>query len=227
VDAELQVVEDADAVARIVAERLARAAGDGGTVVLSGGSTPRMAYERAAALASDWSRVDVWWGDERCVPPDDERSNYAMAAAALLDRLARPPRSVHRIRGERGKEEAADEYERELGETLLDLVLLGVGPDGHVASLFPHAPALEEERRRVVGAEPRLEPFVDRVTLTLPALRGAREILFLLAGAEKADAARRAFAGPPDAATPASLVRSERGSTRVVLDRAAAAGLDS
>src|SRR5207244_6062073 len=118
--------DDQDAVAQVVAERLAQAAAEGGSVVLSGGSTPRMAYERAAALAPDWSRVDVWWGDERCVPPDDERSNYRMAAAALLDRLARPPRSVHRIRGELGKDEAADAYERELENTEPDLLLLGM-----------------------------------------------------------------------------------------------------
>jgi 6-phosphogluconolactonase len=227
VDAEIEVVEDADAAALLVAKRLARAAGEGGNVVLTGGSTPRIAYERTALLAPDWSRVEVWWGDERCVRPGDERSNYRMAAAALLDRLSRLPRAVHRIRGELGKDEAAAAYERELDDTRLDLLLLGVGPDGHVASLFPQAPALDERQRCVVGAEARLEPFVDRVTLTLPTLRAAREILFLVTGAAKADAARRAFAGPPDPATPASLVRSERGSTRVVLDRAAAAKLDS
>jgi 6-phosphogluconolactonase len=226
-DAEIQVVEDADAVAKVTAERLARAAAEGGHVVLSGGSTPRAAYERAAVLAPDWTRVAVWWGDERCVPPDDERSNYRMAAEALLTRLACPPLAVHRIRGELGNDTAAEEYEQALAYTELDVVLLGVGPDGHVASLFPNSPSLDERERRVIGAEPRLEPFVDRVTMTLPALRAAREILFVLAGSEKAEAARRAFAGPPDPRTPASLVRSERGPTRVVLDRAAAVGLDS
>jgi 6-phosphogluconolactonase len=147
-----------------------------------------------------------------------------MTKRALLDRLERAPRGVHRIKGELGKEQAAEEYERELGDTQLDLILLGVGPDGHVASLFPNAPTLRETRR-VVGAEARLEPFVDRVTLTIPALRGAAEILFLLTGTEKADAARRAFAEKPTPDTPASLIRAVNGKTVAILDRAAAAKL--
>ena len=107
----------------------------------------------------------------------------------------------------------------------IDLVLLGLGPDGHVASLFPNAPALEEREHLVVAAEPRLEPFVDRVTLTLPALCAGREVAFLVTGEDKADAVERAFAGPADAATPASLVRSTEGRTLVVLDRPAASRL--
>jgi 6-phosphogluconolactonase len=192
--------------------------------VLTGGTTPKDAYEKAATRAPDWSSVEVWWGDERCVPPDDDRSNYGMAKRALLDRLERAPRGVHRIKGELGKERAADEYERELGDTQLDLVLLGMGPDGHVASLFPNAATLWETRR-VVGAEARLEPFVDRVTMTIQALRSAGEILFLLTGKEKAEAARRAFAEEPSPNTPASLVRAENGKTVAILDRAAAAKL--
>jgi 6-phosphogluconolactonase len=135
-DVELVIVDDAGEVGSFVAERLARATREGGHVVLTGGTTPELAYEEAARRAPDWSSVDVWWGDERCVPPDDGRSNYGMAKRALLDRLERAPRGVHRIKGELGKERAAADYERELGDTELDLVLLGVGPDGHVASLF-------------------------------------------------------------------------------------------
>lgn len=223
-DVELVVVEDEREVAAVVAERLARAAREGGNIVLTGGKTPEQAYKEAAKRAPDWSNAAVWWGDERCVPPDDEKSNYGMAKRTLLERLERAPRSVHRIKGELGKDQAAADYERELGDTQLDLLLLGVGPDGHVASLFPNAPTLRQ-RKRVLPAEPGLEPFVDRVTLSLPALCSAREIVFLLSGESKADAAARAFAADPSPDTPASLVRARGGRTVAILDRAAAAKL--
>jgi 6-phosphogluconolactonase len=223
-DVELVVVEDEREVAAVVAERLARAAREGGNIVLTGGKTPEQAYKEAAKRAPDWSNAAVWWGDERCVPPDDEKSNYGMAKRTLLERLERAPRSVHRIKGELGKDQAAADYERELGDTQLDLLLLGVGPDGHVASLFPNAPTLRQ-RKRVLPAEPGLEPFVDRVTLSLPALCSAREIVFLLSGESKADAAARAFAADPSPETPASLVRARGGRTVAILDRAAAAKL--
>jgi 6-phosphogluconolactonase len=226
-DIELVVVEDAAAVAEAVAERLRRAVERGGHVVLTGGKTPEQAYERAAALAPDWSRVELWWGDERCVAPEDANSNFGMAKRALLDRLARPPAVVHRIRGEAGKDAAADEYEQELGDTELDLLLLGIGPDGHVASLFPGKPALDVTDRRVVGSDPGLGPWVDRVTLTLPALRAANEVLFVVSGESKADAARRAFAAQPSPETPASLVRAESGRTTAIVDRAAAAAIEA
>jgi 6-phosphogluconolactonase len=219
--ASLVVLEDAEAAARATAERLAAAAAAGAQVALTGGSTPRRAYELAARLEPDWSGAAVWWGDERCVGPDDERSNYRLAREALLERLERPP-EAHRIRGELEPEEAAEAYERELDGTLLDLVLLGIGPDGHTASLFPDAPALDERERRVVAAKPGLEPWVDRVTLTIPALSSGRAVLFLVTGEEKAEAVRRAFAEEPSRQTPASLVRAREGSTEVVLDRAAA-----
>jgi 6-phosphogluconolactonase len=223
-DVEVVVVESEKAVAAVVAERLARAAREGGNVVLTGGRTPEQAYSEAAKREPDWSKVALWWGDERCVPPDDENSNYGMAKRSLLDRLERGPRGVHRIKGELGKDEAAVDYERELDDNHLDLLLLGLGPDGHVASLFPNAPTLRR-RKKVLPAEAGLEPFVDRVTLSLPVLRGAGEILFLLAGAEKADAAARAFAAEPSPDTPASLVRALSGRTVAILDRAAAAKL--
>jgi 6-phosphogluconolactonase len=226
-DVELTVLDDADAVADVVAQRLARAAGDGGHVVLTGGRTPERAYERAASVAPDWSRVEVWWGDERCVPPDDDRSNYLMARRALLDRLEHQPAGVHRIRGELGKDEGAAAYEEELAAAALELLLLGIGPDGHIASLFPGKPALDVDDRRAVGSEAGLEPWVDRVTLTLPALRAAQEILFVVTGTEKADAVRRAFAEGPSRETPASLVRADSGRTTAILDRAAAAAIDA
>ncbi|HYY03522.1 MAG TPA: 6-phosphogluconolactonase [Gaiellaceae bacterium] len=224
-DVELVIVDSEKEVARVVASRLARAAREGGNVVLTGGTTPKQAYEQAAKQERDWSSVELWWGDERCVPPDDSKSNYKLAKDSLLDRIERQPRAVHRMKGELGKDEAAAEYERELGDTALDLLLLGIGPDGHIASLFPNAPTLRE-RRRVVPAEPGFEPFVDRVTLSLPTLRAAKEILFLLAGSAKADAARRAFVDEPGEHTPASLVRAERGRTTAILDRAAAAAIE-
>ncbi len=225
-DVELVIVEDEDEVAAVVANRLARAAREGGNVVLTGGKTPRRAYEQSAQQAPDWSGVALWWGDERCVPPDDESSNYGMAKQALLDNLERWPREVHRIKGELGRERAAADYEQELGETQLDLLLLGIGPDGHVASLFPNAPTLRQ-RKPVLPAEAGFEPYVDRVTLSLPTLKGAQEILFVVAGEAKADAARRAFVEKPGPETPASLVRAVSGRTTAILDRAAGAEIRS
>jgi 6-phosphogluconolactonase len=223
-DVELVVLEDDEAAASAAANRLALAAGSGMSIVLTGGSTPGLAYERAAKLEPDWSRAIVWWGDERCVPPDHELSNYALAKRTLLDRLKAPPREAHRIKGELGKDAAAAEYDRVLEDRTLDLVLLGIGPDGHVASLFPNAPTLSQAGR-ALAADAQLEPFVDRVTMSLPLLCSGREVLFLVSGEAKADAVRRAFAGPPGPETPASLVRSRIGRTTVILDRPAAAGL--
>jgi 6-phosphogluconolactonase len=220
-DIEIIVAVDAEAAARDVAGRLARAARAGGHVVLTGGATPRRAYELAAELERDWLDVEVWWGDERCVPPDDENSNYGMAKRALLDGVSHG--AVHRMRGELGREQGAERYEEELGSLeRFDLVLLGLGPDGHVASLFPNEPTLDETERRVVGAEAKFEPYVDRITLTLPALRAASEVLFLVAGMAKAEAVRRAFADEPTRATPGSLVRAADGVTTAVLDSEAA-----
>jgi 6-phosphogluconolactonase len=218
---EIVVAEDA---AREVAERLAAAARKGGHVVLTGGSTPRIAYGLAAKLETDWTGVELWWGDERCVAPDDERSNYGMAKQALLDHVSLG--TVHRMRGELGRDQGADLYEQELADLeRFELVLLGLGPDGHIASLYPGQPTLEETERRVVGAEAKLEPYVDRITLTLPMLRRAYDVLFLVTGKNKADAARRAFRGEPSRATPGSLVRSTDGRTTAVLDAEAAASL--
>jgi 6-phosphogluconolactonase len=223
-DVELVIVEDANEVAAAVAERLAHAARAGGHIALTGGTTPEQAYKEAAEREPDWSKAEIWWSDERCVPPDDDLANYALAKRTLLDRLEHYPRAVHRIKGELGKERAAADYERELGETVFDLELLGIGKDGHVASLFPNAPTLQQSKR-VLPAEPGLEPFVDRVTLSIPALNSARAVLFAVSGAEKAEAARRAFVSKPGPDTPASLVRARGGRTTAILDRAAAAKL--
>ncbi|MFL5952831.1 MAG: 6-phosphogluconolactonase [Gaiellaceae bacterium] len=221
---ELHVVHDP---AAAVGELLAEQAQQEGSIVLTGGSTPGNAYERAAALEPDWSKVDLWWGDERCVPPDDERSNYRLAKETLLDRLEEQPAAVHRIRGELEPADAAGEYDKALEGVQLDLLLLGLGPDGHVASLFPGSPQLAIEDRRATSGPAGLKPWVDRVTMTMPELRSARRIVFLVAGAAKADAVARAFGGQITPAVPASLVLVTASPVEVFLDGPAASKLGS
>jgi 6-phosphogluconolactonase len=221
---ELRVYDTADEARDEAARELAAAASAGLHIALSGGSAPGPAFARAAVVEPDWSRAEAWWGDERCVHPSDPRSNYRLAREQLLDRLARLPRAVHRIRGELEPEEAAALYHDELDGVRLGLAFQGIGPDGHTASLFPNAPALDERDRRAVAVH---RDDVDRVTLTLPVLCAAETVLFLALGEEKADAVRRAFAESPSPQTPASLVRSVRGRTVVLLDRGAAATLPS
>ena len=223
---EFIVLEDAEAAARQAGELLAEAAATGRHIALSGGRTPELAHQTAAKLAPDWSNVELWWGDERCVPPDDERSNFGMAKRTLLDNVVVQPAAVHRVRGEADPEEAALEYDAALQGVRLRLNLLGLGADGHTASLFPNAPGLRENERLAIAAEPGLDPRVTRVTMTPPMLANADVVLFLVTGTEKAEAAARAFAAPESAATPASLIRSNGGQTLAVLDRAAASLLD-
>jgi 6-phosphogluconolactonase len=225
---DISVVADAEEAARLVAERLAEQAAAGGSIVLTGGSTPRRAYELATELEPNWSSTELWWGDERCVPPDDENSNYGLAKAALLDRLDGEPAAIHRVPGELGRDAGADEYDQEaayLRVGTFDLVLLGIGPDGHIASLFPNFPTLDVTDRDVVGSEAGHEPFVDRISMTLPRLCATRELLFLVTGEDKADAVARALAGEPSHETPGSLARAAEGTTRAVLDQVAAARL--
>jgi 6-phosphogluconolactonase len=193
-----------------------------GQIALSGGGTVGRVYELAAARRLDWSGVHVWFGDDRAVPPGDERSNYRLVRTKLIDPLSRLP-EVHRIPGELGAEAAAARYDEELVGVTLDLALNGIGPDGHTASLFPGAPGLDERERRAVAAEAGLEPFVERVTMTPPMFAGAALLVYLVTGAEKADAVRRAFADPPSPTTPASLIRGRE--TVAILDAAAASGL--
>jgi 6-phosphogluconolactonase len=158
------------------------------------------------------------------VPPEDERSNYRLVRETLLERLEQPPEHVHRIHGEVGGEAAAVEYDRLLEGVELGLSFQGIGPDGHTASLFPGSPALDETERRAVAVP---HEDVERVTLTLPILCGARVVSFLALGDQKAEAVARAFGGTPDPQVPASLVRSRDGVTAVILDRPAAASLDN
>jgi 6-phosphogluconolactonase len=219
---DIVVLDDVEAATEAAAERIAEAVDSGGHIALSGGSSPRPAYERTAILRPDWAGIDLWWVDERCVPPADGRSNYRMIREALLDGLTRSP-EVHRVRGELEPEGAADQYDAELAGVTLDFALMGIGPDGHTASLFPNAPTLDITDRRAVAAEAGMEPFVPRVTMTRPVLSAARTIVYLATGEGKAEAVERAFAQPPSPATPASMVRGEQ--TVALLDRAAAARL--
>jgi 6-phosphogluconolactonase len=224
---ELHVVGDP---AAGVAGLLSEAAEAGGHIVLTGGSTPEKAYEMAAERGADWSGATVWWGDERCVAPEDPDSNYGMAERALLSRLPSSP-TVVRMQGELGPEAGAGDYEAEVrsrlgGEPRWDLLLLGLGPDGHVASLFPGKPALAERGRLVVGVPVAgLDPQVPRISLTLPAINAARSVVFLVTGGSKARAVAGAFGPEPDLALPAAHVRPSAGSLTVLLDEAAASRL--
>ena len=223
---ELIVLDDERQAAMRAGQFLADAARAGGHIALSGGKSPELAHETAAKAEPDWSAAELWWGDERCVPPDDDNSNFGMAKRTLLDNLAVQPRALHRIRGEAVPAEAAAEYDAALRGVRLALNLLGIGPDGHTASLFPNAPGLQERERLAIAAEPGLDPRVPRVTMTPPMLAAADLVLFLVTGGSKAEAAARAFSGPESTATPASLIRSEDGQTVAILDRAAAALLE-
>ena len=205
------------------AELLVESARAGEHIALSGGDSPGPAYELAAGLEQDWSAATLWWGDERCVPPDDDRSNYLLVKKTLLDRITQQP-EVHRVQGELGADEAAARYESETEGLRLGLALQGIGPDGHTASLFPGAPTLDERERRVVAAP---HEDVERVTMTLPMLSAADKVVFLVIGESKAEAVRKSFADEPSPETPASLLRSQNGETIALLDRAAAAELDN
>jgi 6-phosphogluconolactonase len=228
---ELLVVDDP---AAEVAGRIGAAVAAGSHIALTGGSTPRIAYEKAATMDLDFSSATFWFGDDRCVPPDHEHSNYGMAKRALFDRIEGAPPTVHRIEGELGPDQGAAAYERALRETFpgdeppqLDLILLGLGPDAHCASLFPGNPELGEEERWSVGVNtPGMAPLVSRVSLTFPVLNAGREVVFLVTGEDKAPAVRRAFGGPPGPDAPGSLVDPASGSLTLVMDAAAAAGLE-
>ncbi|EPR44089.1 6-phosphogluconolactonase [Desulfovibrio sp. X2] len=186
-------------------------------LALSGGSTPGPLYEELARgeFRMPWEKTHVFFSDERAVPPDDARSNFHMARESLLDRVPLPEGHVHRIKGELGAAAAADAYEAEVREVVaapgeqgslvpeavFDLVLLGMGPDGHTASLFPGAPTLGEEARCFVAAPvPALEPHVERVTMTLPCIASARRVAVLTGAKGKREALEAVLGGAPGAA---------------------------
>lgn len=229
-------IEVLDDPARACSAMLLSAVLHGGDVVLTGGSTAGLAYEELASalreVGGDLGATTLWFGDERCVPPHDERSNYRLVKQTLLDPLSDlPAPTVMRIHGELGPEKAADAYERQIQEASepeFDLLLLGLGPDGHCASLFPDQSSLAERAKLVVGVpEAGLEPFVPRVSLTLSGLANARQAVFLVTGEAKADAVAAAF-GPesiPDPHVPASMLVPLANELKVLLDPAAAARL--
>jgi 6-phosphogluconolactonase len=235
--ARVEILADAEAVAHRVADWLtATAAAKNGSVALalSGGSTPRRLYQLLAGSPYrerfPWARTHFFWGDERFVPPDDPESNYRMVREAMLARAPVPPGNVHPVPTEGlTPEQSAISYEQELRSfygsstlsperPLFDVTFLGLGPDGHTASLFPGTAILEERTRwagAVIGAKP--EP---RITLTYPALESSGEVAFLVVGAEKRPVLERLFAG--DQNLPAARLHPVTGPARFFLDRAAA-----
>ena len=237
--AKIEVLPDEAALARAAAERFvalaAAAVGERGlfAVALSGGDTPQPTYRLLATAEFssrlDWSSVHFFWGDERCVPPDHPESNFRLAQESLLSRILLPAENVHRLRAELPPHQAAEEYERELriffAESALprfDLVLLGLGDDGHTASLFPGSSALHETERWVVAYY--VEKLAAwRITLTPPALNAAAQIVFLVFGKSKAARLREVWSDPyqPDL-LPAQIIRPSDGEVLWLVDAAAA-----
>jgi 6-phosphogluconolactonase len=235
---ELVVARDAEELATAAVNRIVKLAtsaiAERGRflMALSGGSTPRPTYrllaEEPYSRMIDWSRVELFWGDERSVPPDDAESNYRMARRALIDRVGIPDAQVHRIPGELQPRDAAAAYRRELDDVLgragrFDVILLGLGPDGHTASLFPCTSALAAKERKVVAVYvEKLNAW--RVTLTLPVINAARHVIFLVTGLNKAEALARVRAGEQ---LPAGRVHPANGTLTWFVDQAAATLLPS
>ena len=242
---ELRRFDGLDALSRAAADDLAAIVRDAVTargiahVAVSGGSTPKKLFRLLAAMGSDalpWDRIHLWWGDERTVAPDHPDSNYRMTREALLDPLALDPSRIHRIRSDASDHEAtARDYECELIAALgtpptFDYVMLGMGPDGHTASLFPGSPALAETARWVVANpvnSPLTKGATTRITLTAPALNAGRNIRFLVGGADKAEPLAQVLEGARDTRTyPSQLIAPSRGGSLVwFVDHAAAAKL--
>ena len=227
----VEVVEDP---ARSCAALMVSAATAGGDIVLAGGSTPKAAnhhfVEAVGSGGLDPSHMTLWIGDERCVAPTDERSNYRMVKESLLDPLNAAV-TLHRMRGELGPQDGAADYERRLadaGGPRFDLMLAGIGPDGHTLSLFGGQSTLDERSRLVVGVpEAGHEPFVARISMTLAAVGRARHVVLLAAGTDKAQAIAEAF-GPdarPDPAVPSSMLAAKAARLTVLIDRDAASAL--
>ncbi len=238
---DVRICSDGDRLARDVAQAIVEglnaplAPAGRRSLCLAGGQTPRVLYQVLATEYRDtmpWSRLHLFWGDERYVPPDDAQSNYRLVRESLLDHVPIPKEHVHPMPTDlRDPNDAAAAYEQTLREQFpppwprFDLVLLGMGSDGHTASLFPGSPALAEQTRWVATARASVEPRV-RLTLTLPVLNRASLVFFLVAGAEKADILRRVLAGPSEPAQyPAAAVRPEDGRVVWWVDEQAAKSL--
>lgn len=233
-----QVFDSPEELIAQVAERLAQAAAEAirergvFTLALSGGSTPKSLYKLLASEPwrerFDWPRIVILFGDERAVGPGDERSNWRMASESLLDHVPLDPKNVHRMRGEIELNEAAKEYGlliQELGTTL-DVCLLGMGPDGHTASLFPHSPALAERKHRCVATPAASqEPHLPRLTLTYRVLDAARHVWILCAGADKAPRLKQVLSGPREPSEQPIQGLEPSGKLVWLLDRAAAVKL--
>jgi 6-phosphogluconolactonase len=224
----LRVLDDAEAVARYAADQLAwrisdaRARGEQFHIALAGGTTPQRTYELLAEMEGSWGHVHLWLGDERCVPADDEQSNGRMVRESLYAHARATPSRLHPVVGPEQPDDAAWLYGLELREHVPDLrfdvVLLGMGPDGHTASLFPGHPALEAERAPCVAVRDAPKAPPARITLTLPVLRGGHYTLLLVTGAEKSAALARVREHDPG--VPAG--RLGDGLDEIACDRAAA-----
>jgi 6-phosphogluconolactonase len=238
---EIVVVDDAVAMGRLAARRVRRSATiallsrAGWRVALAGGATPRALYRELSGAEAgeriDWERTQLFFGDERAVPPDHLDSNYRMVRETLLARMAIPSANVHRIEAEASDlDAAAARYAEVLGDAPLDLAILGMGADGHTASLFPASPALAETERRCVAVEAAAtaRPPVRRVTLTHPVFNAAREVIFLIAGEDKALTLKRVLEGPdcPDALPCQPIIR-RTAPVIIYCDRGAAAELST
>jgi 6-phosphogluconolactonase len=230
---QLTVAGDAEAAARTTAERIAAAIADARAergvahVSLAGGRTPARAYRLLSRVVSDWHDVHLWFGDERCVPLDDADSNHLLVTENLIEGLSSSPPTLHAVTGAaEDPAAAAAAYEQELRTTIggapprLDVALLGLGEDGHTASLFPDGPELNERERLCIPVHGTKPPF-DRITLTLPMLQAARQTLVLAEGAGKTWAISQLLAGPSPR-IPASLLDSEHAAVEVIVDHAAA-----
>ena len=203
------------------------------TIALSGGSSPLDAYALLAKAPIDWKKIQIYWVDERCVPPDDDRSNYFHAKTAFLDKIAIPPENVHRMVGEAADPAAfAAEYEQLLRDTVkskvsglpaLDLVILGIGDDGHTASLFPHHPEVDVTDKLVVAVPMSpTKPNVARLTLTPPMLENAKASVIIVLGKTKHEPLERIWSTAGNVQdTPSRIIRGFRGSITWVIDRAA------
>ncbi|HWH13465.1 MAG TPA: 6-phosphogluconolactonase [Miltoncostaeaceae bacterium] len=229
---ELVVVPDAHALAVEAALRIERVAvaadwDDPATLALAGGSTPRVAYQHLGSRCVAWAKLRLFFGDERCVPPDDADSNFHMVRNALLERVYMPEKNVHRMRGElppaEGAAQAQEELRREFpGQAVprFDLMILGIGTDGHTASLFPEAPELDVADRLCVPVHRPDLPQPWRISMTMPVLNAAHQVMFLASDGAKAEVIARAVAGDPS--LPAGRVRPSDGTLTWILTEDAA-----